>query len=940
MSFQSEAELENWLINELQQQFGYSYYKQIEDKETLEDNFRTNLYNLNKEDLNNLPFTDTEFDRILTYLKDKSVYKSAKQLRDKYVLEREDGSKVHIKFLDYDDYSNNKVQVANQITVINKYETRFDVTLLINGLPLIQLELKKRGIALEDAFNQTERYRRHAYTGLFKYIQVFIITNGTNTKYYANSDNTFLHSSAFYWTDEENNRINDIKDFIPAFLNPDRLFKMLHLYTVLNDTERCMMIMRPYQVYATELLLDKALSSDDNGYIWHTTGAGKTLTCWKCAKLLITHPEIKKVFFLIDRRDLDTQTSDDFNEYEKNSVDRTDDTKALTEQTKDKNRKLIITTIQKMSHAINDPKYKSIMEEYANEKVVFLIDECHRSQFGKMHKDVKGFFKKAQYFGFTGTPIFKENAKKEGEIQYITETLFGKPLHQYMIKQAIADGNVLGFKIEYMKTIVAKDSVYEQKLNENEAASSSTEVSAIDTAEAWNDERRIEAVCKNIIQNFKAKTVNKNYNAILATSGVENLIKYYDTFKRLNPDFTFAAVFTYDVNEDAESKEETSQDAMARIIDDYNAKFGTSFKTDTFAEYNKDLSKKFKANKINLLIVVRMYLTGYNSKILNTLYVDKNLVYQDLLQSYSRTNRTEKATKKFGNIVCYRNLKYNTDQALKLYSNSSSTEGIVQKSFEYYLDRLQTALGMLWQVTETPQDAANLQSETEQKKFILAFREVIRLITTLKTFEEFEFDEALIGISEEDFDNYKSQYRDIHKNLSRRDTAEKASILDEVDFQIELLETDVINVDYILTLLKNVDMTNPQQKEKDITEIFDKIKKSANPTLCKKSDLIIAFIQSLIDGLKIPEDLEDRFRSFEEKAKQEEITKFANEHGLTYKELNAVFEEYEFDGILNNDSIKNLIHKEMGFLELSKVVKEIKLFIIETSDKYSLEMAG
>jgi type I restriction enzyme R subunit len=296
-----------------------------------------------------------------------------------------------------------------------------------------------------------------------------------------------------------------------------------------------------------------------------------------------------------------------------------------------------------------------------------------------------------------------------------------------------------------------------------------------------------------------------------------------------------------------------------------------------------------------------MYLTGYNSKILNTLYVDKNLVYQDLLQSYSRTNRTEKATKKFGNIVCYRNLKYNTDQALKLYSNSASTEGIVQKSFEYYLDRLQTALGMLWQVAETPQDAANLQSETEQKKFILAFREVIRLITTLKTFEEFEFDEALIGISEEDFDNFKSQYLDIHKNLSRRDTAEKASILDEVDFQIELLETDVINVDYILTLLKNVDMTNPQQKEKDITEIFDKIKKSANPTLRKKSDLIIAFIQSLIDGLKMPEDLEDRFRSFEEKAKQEEITKFANEHDLTYKELNAVFEEYEFDGILNND---------------------------------------
>ena len=940
MSSQSEAELENWLIKTLQKEFKYSYYKQIEDRESLEENFREKLYALNKEVLENVPFSDVEYDRILTYLKDKSVYQSAKQLRDKYVLEREDGSKVYIKFLDFDDYSNNQVQIANQISLINKYETRFDVTLLINGLPLIQMELKKRGVALEDAFNQTERYRRHAYTGLFKYIQIFIITNGTNTKYYANSDSTFLHSSAFYWTDKDNNRLTDIEDFLPAFLNPDRLFKMLHLYTVLNDTERCMMIMRPYQVYATELLLDKALSSNENGYIWHTTGAGKTLTCWKCAKLLITHPEIKKVFFLIDRRDLDTQTTDDFNEYEKNSVDQTEDTKALTEQTEDKNRKLIITTIQKMSHAINDPKYKSIMEEYANEKVVFLIDECHRSQFGKMHKDVKQFFKKAQFFGFTGTPIFKENAKKECELQYITETLFGKLLHPYMIKQAIADGNVLGFKIEYMKTIVAKNSVYEQKLKDDEADSTSTEVSGIDTAEAWGDPRRIEAVCKNIIQNFNSKTVNKKYNAILATSSVENLIKYYDTFKKLNPDFTFTAVFTYDVNEDAETKEESSQDAMTRIMEDYNVQFGTSFKTDSFAEYNTDLSKKFRTNKINLLIVVRMYLTGYNSKILNTLYVDKNLAYQDLLQSFSRTNRTEKATKKFGNIICYRNLKYNTDQALKLYSNSSSTEGIIQKDFEYYLERLETALGMLWQVTETPQDAANLQSEIEQKKFVLAFRDVMRLITTLKTFEEFEFDEALIGISEEDFDNFKSQYLDIHKNLSRRDTAEKASILDEVDFQIELLETDVINVDYILTLLKNVDMTNPQQKEKDITEIFDKIKKSANPTLRKKADLIIAFIESLAAGLEMPEDLEAKYRTFEEKAKQEEITKFANEHDLTYKELNAVFEEYEFDGILNNDSIKNFIHKEMGFLELSKVVKEIKLFIIETSDKYSLEMAG
>ena len=940
MSSQSEAELENWLINELQKQFNYSYFKKIEDKETLEDNFRQKLFQLNKEDLSDTFFTDTEFDRVLTYLKDKSVYQSAKQLRDKFVLEREDGSKVHIKFLDFDNYSDNQVQVANQITLINKYETRFDVTLLINGLPLIQMELKKRGVALDDAFNQTERYRRHAYTGLFKYIQIFIITNGTNTKYYANSDNTFLHSSAFYWTDEENNRINDLKDFIPAFLNPDRLFKMLHLYTVLNDTERCMMIMRPYQVYATELLLDKALTSDDNGFVWHTTGAGKTLTCWKCAKLLITHPEIKKVFFLIDRRDLDTQTTDDFNEYEKNSVDQTEDTKALTEQTKDKNRKLIITTIQKMSHAINDPKYKSIMEEYANEKVVFLIDECHRSQFGKMHKDVKQFFKKAQYFGFTGTPIFKENAKKEGEIQYITETLFGKPLHQYMIKQAIADGNVLGFKIEYMKTIVAKNTVYEQKINDNEAAAVSSQVAAIDTAEVWNDDRRIEAVCKNIIQNFKSKTVNKNYNAILATSSVENLIKYYDTFKCLKPDFNFAAVFTYDVNEDAETKEETSQDAMTRIMEDYNTQFGTSFKTDSFAEYNTDLSKKFKANKINLLIVVRMYLTGYNSKILNTLYVDKNLIYQDLLQSYSRTNRTEKATKKFGNIVCYRNLKYNTDQALKLYSNSASTEGIVQKSFEYYLERLETALGMLWQVTESPQDAANLQSEEESKKFILAFREVTRLITTLKTFEEFDFNEALLGISEEDYNNFKSQYLDIYKRLSRRDTAEKASILDEVDFQIELLETDVVNVDYILTLLKNVDMKNTQQKEKDLKDIFNKIKNSANPTLRKKADLIIAFIESLAAGLEMPEDLEAKYRSFEEKAKQEEITKFANEHDITYKELNSIFEEYEFDGILSNDSIKSIIHKEMGFLELSKVVKEIKLFIIETSDKYTLEMAG
>ena len=510
MSYQSEAQLEENLIKQLVNQ-GFNKVK-IANEQELKNNFRNELFEHNKSKLNNEPFTDKEFERILRHIEGKSVFQSAMILRDKFILEREDGSEVYIEFFDSKNYSKNRFQVTNQTTVVGKRVNRYDVTLLINGLPLVQIELKRRGLDFKEAFNQIKRYKKESINkGLYKYIQIFVVSNGVDTKYFANSDKEIIFSQTFFWSDEENKRISNIKDFTESFLDKSFLSKIISRYMITNETDKLLMVMRPYQIYAVESLIKRAFETNNNGFIWHTTGSGKTLTSFKASQILSKEPKIKKVFFLVDRKDLDSQTIAEFNKFEPDSVDTTDKTDTLVKQIKDINKPLIVTTIQKMANAIKNDKYSKIMNDYKDEKVIFIIDECHRSQFGDMHKAINKHFKNAQYFGFTGTPRFFENRSQEGRV---TADLFEKCLHTYLIKDAIKDGNVLGFSVEYMKT-------FDGDFDEND----DEKVKAIDKEEVFMADERIDLVANNIISIHNAKTKNKKYTAIFTVQSIPMLIK-------------------------------------------------------------------------------------------------------------------------------------------------------------------------------------------------------------------------------------------------------------------------------------------------------------------------------------------------------------------------------------------------------------------------------
>lgn len=453
--------------------------------------------------------------------------------------------------------------------------------------------------------------------GLYRYIQMFVVSNGVDTKYFANTDRDLMYSLTFFWTDENNVRITKLKDFSVTFLARDHVNRMLNRFTILNETDKAIMIMRPYQVYAASALIDRARFSNKNAYVWHTTGSGKTLTSFKTAQILSNDPAIKKVIFLVDRKDLDSQTIEEFNKFEKDSVDVTDRTDVLVKQMKDKNVHLIVTTIQKMANAVKGTRYSKVMDTYRDEKVVFIIDECHRSQFGDMHRDIVRHFNKAQFFGFTGTPRFEVNGKVEGHIVQTTASLFGECLHTYLIKDAIFDNNVLGFHVEYIKTIQGDYDLNDQ-----------SQVEGIDTEEILFADERMTMIANHIIANHKAKTRNRQYTAIFAVWSIPALIKYYDIFKNIDHDLNIAAIFSYGANEDGEGKEEHSRDALERMIGDYNNTYDTNYSTDTFAAYHKDISDRVKGKKTNqldILLVVNMFLTGFDSKPLDVLYVDKDL---------------------------------------------------------------------------------------------------------------------------------------------------------------------------------------------------------------------------------------------------------------------------------------------------------------------------
>lgn len=782
----------------------------------------------------------------------------------------------------------------------------------------MQIELKRRGVDFKEAFNQIERYRKHSYHGLYRYIQVFVISNGVDTKYFANTDKELLYSQTFFWTNEKNERITNLKDFAATFLEKCHIAKVIARYMVINETDKTLMVMRPYQIYAVEALVHRATETNNNGYIWHTTGSGKTLTSFKCSQILSKEEKIKKVFFLIDRKDLDSQTVAEFNKFEKDSVDITDKTTTLIKQIEDITKPLIVTTIQKMANAIKNPKYSKVMDKYRDEKVVFIIDECHRSQFGDMHKAIEKHFSNAQYFGFTGTPRFKENKSQDGRT---TADLFEECLHYYLIKDAIKDNNVLGFSVEYISTFRGQYDINDD-----------TRVKAIDTKEVFMDDHRISDIANHIINNHGAKTKNGKYTAMFTVQDVPMLVKYYDMFKTIDHNLKIAAIFTYGANEDSEGRDEHSRDSLERIIADYNKMFDTNYSTDTFSNYFSDVSRKVKTAQIDILIVVDMFLTGFDSKTLNTLYVDKNLKYHGLIQAFSRTNRIEKSTKPYGNIVCYRNLKNNTDEAIKLFSNTDNTDVVLMESYDYYLKKFKEKLKALLGITLTPGDVDSLETEEEKKEFIIAFRELAKILVSLQTFVDFEFTEDILGISEQKYQDFKSKYFLLYDEVNSSEN-EKTSILSDIDFGIELMHTDKINVTYIMNLIRNIDFEDEDKKAKDVEHIKRELEKADSEDLRLKVDLIRNFLDKVVPTLSPDDNVDDAFAEYEENVRKDEIKEFSYEVGVTEDFVKENIAEYEYSGIINHSELSNNV--KGGLLVKRKTIKRIKDFIIGNVRKYS-----
>lgn len=576
---------------------------------------------------------------------------------------------MYIQFFNSKDWCCNKFQVTNQITMEGKYKNRYDVTILINGLPLVQIGLKRSGIELKEAFNQINRYQKHSYRRLFNFIQLFVISNGVNTKYYANNKNQSFKQT-FYWTDVENNRYSNLHKFTEVFLNKSHILKMIGKYIALHKSEQILMILRNYQYYTVESILKRVENlPPKNGYIWHTTDSGKTLTSFKASQLLTQNKNIDKVIFVVDRKDLDYQTIKEFKAFDKDSIDGTDNTTHLVKQITDDKTPLIITTIQKLNNTISKTHLESRMKNVKDKKIVFIFDECHRSQFGDTHHKIVEFFSNKHMFGFTGTPIFAENTIKTKT----TKDLFHECLHKYSIKDAIGDDNVLGFSVEYYNTFKSKD------LKDKEG--NDLNVEGIDTTEVFEAPERLENIVDFILANHRRKTYNKEFTSIFAVSNIPTLIKYYDIFKNKKHDLNIATIFTYAANEEAKDTEENTgeevptihtREKLDEIVKDYNKTFGDNHnlnKDGGFNAYYIDISKKVKERKIDILLVVNMFLTGFDSKTLNTLYVDKNLKYHNLIQAYSRTNKILNEKKSYGNVLCFRNLKKRTDEAIKLFSN-------------------------------------------------------------------------------------------------------------------------------------------------------------------------------------------------------------------------------------------------------------------------------
>jgi type I restriction enzyme, R subunit len=781
---------------------------------------------------------------------------------------------------------------------------------------------------MKEAFNQIQRYHKHSFTGtLFEYVQIFVISNGVNTKYFSNNPRQTFEQT-FFWTDEKNQKITKLEEFAESFLEKCAVSKMIAEYIVLAEALQISMVLRPYQYYAVKAIEKTVLESDKNGYIWHTTGSGKTLTSFKASQVLSLNPEIKKVLFVVDRKDLDIQTTKEFNSFSAGSVDGTNNTRNLVNQLKDKNRKLIVTTIQKLDIAIGRESYLKEFDYLENEKVIIIFDECHRSQFGQTHARIKGFFKRAQLFGFTGTPIFAEN--NVGGVT--TADVFGKCLHKYIITNAISDGNVLGFAVEYVGKYKQKfsDTLYADNFAE-------AEVVGIDTREVLESDDRLSNITDYVLRDWKRKTKNGKYNALFAVSNIEVLKKYYTLFKSKKPeDFKLATIFTYQTNEDESSdmldvdvfaqsdfpENKHSRDFLEDCIKDYNKLYSTNFSTDGFYDYYRDLQKRIKRKEVDMVLVVNIFLTGFDSPRLNTLYVDKNLRYHGLIQAYSRTNRLLDSDKPHGNIISFRNLKEATDQALALFGDENAKEVVFKKPYEEQKIEFKEKLNELKGKAPTLDAVDAMQSEEEKAEFVKTFRDLLRIKASLETFAEFSFD--YLGISEQEFYDYQSKYLDIYEE--RKDhSPEKESILDQIDFELELTVRDIINFDYIILLiagLKNITSdTMREKKAEEILHIFDR-----DVQLRKKKDLIKKFIEENLPKVGKSDDVEKAFTDFWESEKSDVLKKLAEKEKIPMENIEKLISDYMYTQKLprGQDIVDLLPSGSVPILKRKSIIDRIK----------------
>ena len=916
MATQTEAQLEDSLIDRLAA--GGWARVTLPDEAALLANLKVQIEAHNAPRLNGVVLTDAEFARVINHLDKGNVFDRARTLRDRFGLIREDGSTCYIEFMNTREWCQNHYQVTNQVAQEGTFRNRYDVTLLVNGLPLIQVELKRRGLELKEAFNQVNRYHRHSYAtgrGLFQYVQLFVISNGVNTRYYANNRKQSFKQT-FTWSGIDNAPLNQLSEFADAFLDKCHVSKMIAKYTVLHQGDRQLMVLRPYQFHAVEALIDRVKNSTKGGYIWHTTGSGKTLTSFKASQILTEMPDVAKVVFVVDRADLDYQTTREFNAYSEGSVDGTHNTNTLVRQFTDEATPLIVTTIQKLNVAISKAQFLERMDPLRGQRIVFIFDECHRSQFGETHRRITSFFSNFQMFGFTGTPILEVNANRSEAIARTTKDLFGECLHRYVITDAIRDENVLRFSVEYWGKLRRRDgSLIDEK------------VAGIDTKEFFENPDRIEGVVDWIIANHGRKTHERDFTAILAVGSVDALTQYYEFFRAKRDegvhDLRVATIFTFAANEDdsdangliAEPEFNIATDApthrhtrdkLESYIADYNALFGTSFTTrdgQSFYNYYKDIGKRIKEreresfnekDRVDILLVVAMFLTGFDAKKVNTLYVDKNLKYHGLIQAYSRTNRILNEVKSQGNIVAFRNLKTATDEAVALFADKDASETILIEPYEEQVTKFNDAIAVLLAITPTVDSVDTLADENERLRFVRAFRQLARIKNVLSVFAQFSWTD--LAIDSQTFDDFKSKYLDIHDQTRKQDENAASSIINDIDFELELIRQDKINVAYILQLLSDANAAPQQEadREKRIADVLDLV--STEPSLRSKRDLIEKFIEQNMPQIGKGDDVEVVFRTYWEGEREDALTALCVSEGIDRRQLDHLIELYNFTG--------------------------------------------